>query len=180
MYFQLLAVRFLLVCFAHLIRFSFISLSLGEEEGSEWWTYKEQHKGWKAVWLHLHSCVFVIVIKHHFSPHVIVSSRVCVFVYISVCLELHEHKVRHYWTQEDQVWPGSGDDDDLYVSMRVGGWSSATSESYPQSICAHFPPTLRHPGTEMNVHITGITFSGEALAAERERRTNKKYLTREG
>lgn len=67
---------------------------------------------------------------------------------------------------------GKARSDPTRVMMMISVWvcvwvGEATSESYPQSICAHFPPTLRHPGTEMNVHITGISRSGEAYIYKR-------------
>lgn len=62
--------------------------------------------------------MFVIVIKHHFSPHVIMRSFVCVFVCINVfvCVNMNMKSV----ITEGKVRPGPGDDD-LYVCMCVGG-----------------------------------------------------------
>ncbi len=179
MYFQLLAVRFLLVCL--LISFASLStlfLSERRREVSDG-RIKISIKDEKPFgFICIHACLWLLLSTT--SAHtwswvllcVCLFAQVCVWNYMNIKSVIAERRK----ARSDPVMM-------MMISMWVCVWvvwSGVTSESYPQSICAHFPPTLRHPGTEMNVHITGISRSEEALAAERERSTNKKYLTREG
>ncbi len=171
MYFQLLAVRFLLVCL--LISFASLStlfLSERRREVSDG-RIKISIKDEKPFgFICIHACLWLLLSTT--SAHtwswvllcVCLFAQVCVWNYMNIKSVIAERRRK---ARSDPVMM-------MMISMWVCVWVGVKRRYIRKLPTIHLCPLSSYTqtsGTEMNVHITGISRSEEALAAERE----KKY-----